>query len=81
MINPLQAATVEGAAATPGHDLTVAYDRKMRAAARECRQQGIAFIPLVIESLGGWPEAAVKELRKLGAALGRLCMSKPEVWI
>ena len=43
----------------------------MRVAAEDCRQQGIAFIPLAMESLGGWLDRAVKEVRKLGDALGR----------
>ena len=71
VINPLQDATVEGAAITPGHALGVAYRRKMTAAAEDCRREGIAFIPLAMESLGGWHEVAVKEVKKLGAALGR----------
>ena len=33
--------------------------------------QGLVFIPLAVESLGGWHEAVVGELRKLGGALAR----------
>ena len=71
VINPLQDATLEGAARTPGHALGVAYRRKMTAAAEDCKREGIAFIPLAMESLGGWHDVAVKQVRKLGAALGR----------
>ena len=52
VIHPLQGATVARVAATPGHALTVAYDRKVRDAAEDCRRQRIAFIPLAMESLG-----------------------------
>ena len=63
--------TRAGAATTPGHALNVAYDRKMAGAGEQCRQQGIAFIPVVAESLGGWHPAAVEQIRKLGSALAR----------
>ena len=33
--------------------------------------QGLVFIPLAVESLGGWHEAVVGEFRKLGGALAR----------
>ena len=59
------------AATTPGHALTYAYDRKMQGAAEDCRRQGIAFFPLVAESLGGWHSCAEREVRKLGSALAR----------
>ena len=71
VINPLQEATVAEAAATPGHALTVAYDRKVRAVSETCRQEGITFIPLAAESLGGWHQIAVGEVKKLAAALAR----------
>ena len=37
----------------------------------DCRRQGIKFIPLAVESLGGWHELAVREIKKLAAALAR----------
>ena len=71
VIHPLQAATLAGAAASPGHALEVAVNRKNRGALEDCRRQGIKFIPLAVESLGGWHELAVAEIRKLAAALAR----------
>ena len=69
VVNPLQGATLVQAATTPGYALTFAFDRKARGAAEECRRQGIAFLPLAVESFGGWHSAAVGEVKKLGAAL------------
>ena len=69
--HPLQLATRRGAAANPGHALTIAFKRKMREAGELCRQQGIAFIPVALESLGGWHEVALAQVRKIGSALGR----------
>ena len=69
--HPLQDQTVAQAAVTPGHAMTVAYERKMRGAGELCRQEGLAFIPIVAESLGGLHDIATKEIRKIGAALAR----------
>ena len=43
----------------------------MAGAAAECQAQGIAFLPLVVESLGGWDERAVHQVKKLASALAR----------
>ena len=71
VIHPLQAATVTGAAASPGHALEVAVTRKNRGDLEDCRCQGIKFIPLAVESLGGWHELAVGKIQKLTVALAR----------
>ena len=71
VINLLQSATVAEAAETPGHSLTVAFERKMRGAADDCARQGVAFIPLAFESLGGWHKTAELQVRRLAQALAR----------
>ena len=71
VVHPIQDATMPNAATTPGFALSFAHDRKIRGAEEDCRRQGIAFIPLVAESFGGWHTAAEREVRKLGAALAR----------
>ena len=48
-----------------------AYGNKVRGAGEACRRQGIAFLPMAVESFGGWHEVAEREVRKLGAALAR----------
>ena len=69
--HPLQDATRARAATTPGHAMTVAYENKCRIAEELCREQEIAFIPVVAESLGGWHQVALDQFRKLGSALAR----------
>ena len=71
VVTPLQAATMAEAATTPGHSLNFAYERKVRGSAEDCRRQGIAFLPIVVESFGGWHVLAEGEVKKLGAALAR----------
>jgi hypothetical protein len=77
LVNPIQEATVAGAAVTPGHALNYTQERKMRGAAEDCRRQGIAPIPLAADSLGWWSVAAEREVKELVAALARNT-SQPE---
>ena len=45
VVNPLQVAVVNGAAATLGHDLTNKYDEKMKKYGEGCRRAGISLLP------------------------------------
>ena len=71
MVHPLQSSMVARASTTPGHGAHEAYSRKWNAAGDQCLKEGIVFVPLALESLGGWHEAAIRELKKLGSALAR----------
>ena len=71
VVNPLQAALVAQAATTAGHALTYAYNRKMTGTGAACQREGMVFIPLPAETLGGWHDQAVLQVRKLGSALAR----------
>ena len=51
--------------------MVVAYENKCRVTEELCREQGIAFIPIVAESLGGWHQVAMEQFRKLRSALAR----------
>ena len=52
---------------------------KMAAHAEECREIGITFVPLVVETLGGWCEGAVHTIRDIGKLQGlRLGISPAE---
>ena len=71
VVNPLQVAMVHQAANTPGHALKKAFDRKIAKHGEPCRKAGVIFIPLPMETLGGWHEVTVKEVKKIGGALAR----------
>ena len=45
--------------------------RKLDGAEEACRRQGLAFLPLVAETFGGWHLSAQREVKKLGPALAR----------
>ena len=71
VVNPLQAAMVQEAAEVPGHALQVAHKRKLDKSWEPCNRQGIAFLPIAVESLGAWHPLAVKEVTKLASAKAR----------
>ena len=70
LISTLQSLTLAGAASTQGHALRVGEEQKMAAHNEACRSVGVVFIPLVVESLGGWSEEAVHNISKIGCLLG-----------
>ena len=76
--HPLKEGTRARATTEPGYALTLAYNKMMRGAADQCDQQGIAFIPVVAESLGGWHKVGMEQLRKLGSALATLARRRGE---
>ena len=71
VVMPLQQATLTGAATTPGFALDYAHGNKVRGAEEECQAQGIAFLPMVAESLGGWHSVAEREVKKAGSSIGQ----------
>ena len=71
VINPLQAQLVRQAATKAGHALETAYNRKMTQAGEACRREGMVFIPMPWETLGGWHDETVAQVKKLASALAR----------
>ena len=55
----------------PWHTGTQAHSRKVRDTAEACRQQGLVFLPIAFETLGGMHQVTVGQLKRLGAALVR----------
>ena len=45
-----------------------------------CRSVGVVFIPLVVESLGGWSEEAVHNISRIGRLLGLRTGAPPSVF-
>ena len=79
VISTMQQQTLVGASTTPGHALRVGEERKMAAHAGPCRAAGVTFIPLVVESLGGWSEEAIYTIKSIGRLQGqRLGIPPPE---
>ena len=68
---PIKVPTMPGAANTAGFALDHAHKGKLDGAEEACRRQGLAFLPLVAETFGGWHPSAQTEVKKLGSALAR----------
>ena len=71
VVNPLQSAMVSLAATTPGHALTRRFQEKMTKHGEGCRLAGMVFLPLPMETLGGWHDQTVSLVKRLGSALAR----------
>ena len=71
VVNPLQATLVDRAAESPGYALTHRFNEKISKHGDACAGAGIAFIPMPVETMGGWHEAAVNQIRKIGSSLAR----------
>ena len=71
VINPLQTQQVRHAADKAGAALEAAFTRKMNQAGEACRREGLVFIPMPWETLGGWHEETVNQVKKLASAQAR----------
>ena len=58
-----------GSATSDGYALTKAFDRKVAKAGEACRQQGITFIPLAMDTFGGVHKVMIEQVQKLGSTL------------
>ena len=65
----MQVVVQEGA--NPGNALKIVWERKMRSAIDACSAQRIAFVPLPVETFGGWHIEAEKQIERIGRELAR----------
>ena len=49
----------------------ISIKRKVAKHGEMCQQAGVVFIPLPLETLGGWHESTIKEVKKIASALSR----------
>ena len=69
VMSPLQQQTVSGAANSPEYALNVGIDRKLAANVVSCRENGVHFVPLMVETLGGWSAEASETITRIGHLL------------
>lgn len=69
VVSPLQKALVNRCARESGAALEVAFKRKMDAHYARCRANNIVFLPLCVETLGGWHPDSASELRRIQRAV------------
>jgi hypothetical protein len=66
VVNPLAPSYLPRASKIAGAALEARYKEKMSKHHRDCEEAGIDFIPLVVESLGGWEADALLNLKRIG---------------
>ena len=71
VVSPLLTDRLADSATTPGHTLTGAFNDKCRDYLAACQREGIAFISLPVETLGGWNAKAELVIKKLARAQAR----------
>ena len=71
VVSPLLADRLDSSITTPGHTLTTAFNNKCRDYLEPCEREGLSFIPLPVETLGGWHNKAADQLKKLARAQAR----------
>ena len=73
---PLARSNVAAAAEEAGSALAKAVQRKVQGVAEACQQQGLVFLPIALETLGGFHQVAVEQVKRIGAAIAiRAAMS------
>ena len=48
-----------------------AFKHKVQGAAQACQEQGIAFLPIAMETLDGFQKVAAEQVKRIGAAVAR----------
>lgn len=71
VISPLQEAQLRHEADRAGAALDAAKKRKMDHYYALCREVGVEFVPLAVETLGGWEADAILHLRAIARHMGR----------
>ena len=71
VVSTLQNQTVAEAASVSGYVLSVAKERKVAAHSEACQSAGVSFVPMVVETLGGWDEEAVRTITAIGRSQGQ----------
>lgn len=72
VVSPLKAEYLHGAANASGYAATAYADRKanIEQTERRCREKGVKFVPLVVESFGAWCDESrqvIQQIAGLGA--------------
>ena len=71
VVHPLTPPRLASSAENPGQTLETAFTNKCRVTQDACLQEGIVFLPLPIETLGGMHKTTVQELKMIARAQAR----------
>ena len=65
VISSLQCLTVSEASCEQDYALSYGERRKRRVHDHECQEAGISFVPLLVETLGGWSDLALSFIHQV----------------
>lgn len=71
VVNPLQEALVTAASESGSSAVEHAHQLKLRKYGERCEGEGITFLPLAVDTLGGWHPEALDVITRLGRQLAR----------
>ena len=71
VVNPLQSALVRQTAKEGGSAVAHAHGVKLKKYEERCGAEGITFLPLAVDTLGGWHPTALETITRLGRQLAR----------
>jgi hypothetical protein len=72
VVNPLQAALVRRTAEEGEAAVQHAHNTKVQKYSDRCAGEGLEFIPMAVDTFGGWHEVALQAITKLGRQLARV---------
>ena len=81
VISSLQCLTVSEASCEQGYALSYGERRKRRVHDHECQEAGISFVPLLVETLGGWSDLALSFIRQVAELQAILLGQQPALSI
>ena len=71
VVTPVQGTLTARAACAPGVAAEQAHRDKLAKSYEECREVGVEFIPLAVETWGGWHHQAMETIKVLSRQLAR----------
>ena len=66
IVNPLQQALVEQVARDGNCGVQHSFNTKVRKYSERCGAEGLAFVPIIVDTFGGWHKDSLDALSKLG---------------
>ena len=71
IVNPMQQALVEQVAREGGSGVQHTFNVKVRKYSERCEAEGLAFVPMIVDTYGGWHKDSLEALIKLGRQVAR----------
>ena len=71
IVNPLQQALVGQVAREGSSGVQHSFNLKVRKYSERCEAEGLQFIPIIVDTFGGWHKDSLEALSKLGRQVGR----------